>query len=255
MKITPENNTEMKPNQKIDSTGNKVGPGTAADRLISDAMPEKSSFASVLDRVTRSHHDAPDRSENGKSAANSETRERKTSEDDNATDDVNPASVGRTLAREPVPANEINMNNRPIVHSLDLDSIVTAYQVQIVGNGQKEVTLQLSHSMLDGLRVKLTSDGAGRITADFIAATEGIKSLLDVRSSELIEQLRSRGINLSEFRSSVAADANSRNDSQEKQTPTHGQRLDRPDIKEVASVATKSAEVVEDGLAGTTYRA
>ncbi|HEX2272143.1 MAG TPA: flagellar hook-length control protein FliK, partial [Pyrinomonadaceae bacterium] len=238
------------------SAGNKLSTASAsADSLITDAMQEKSTFASVLDRVTRSHDNARDRSENSKSTASSETRERKTSDDDNATDDVKLANVERTLPREPLSTNEVNTSSRPILHSIDLNSIVTAYQVQLVGNGQKEVTLELSRSMLEGLRVKLTSDGAGRITADFLAATEGIKALLDGRSQELIEQLRSRGINLAEFRSSVAADANSRNDSQQKQSPAHGERIDG-DIKEVASVEPTSAEVAEDGLAaGATYRA
>src|SRR5918999_26340 len=218
MKITPDNNTEMNANRKIDtqSAGNKLGQA-GSDRLIADAVPEKSGFASVLDRVTRSHSNAPDRSEAGKSAANSETRDTKKSEDDKVADDVNLTGAERTLPREPVVVDEVN-TSRPVLHSVDLNSIVTACQVQLAGNGHQEVTLELSRSMLDGLRVKLTSDGAGRITADFLAATEGIKVLLDGRSNELIEQLRARGINLAEFRSSVAADANSRNDSQQKQT-------------------------------------
>ncbi|HKR13351.1 MAG TPA: flagellar hook-length control protein FliK [Pyrinomonadaceae bacterium] len=253
MKITPDKNTEMNASQKIDtqSAGNKLGVA-GADRLIPDAMTEKSNFASVLDRVTRSHNDARDRSENGKSTASSETRERKTSEDDTATDDVQPANVERTVMREPVPVNEVETSSRPLVHNVDMNSIVTACQVQLAANGQKEVTLQLSHSMLEGLRVKLTSDGAGRINAEFLAATEGIKSLLDGRSAELIEQLRSRGINLAEFRSSLAADANSRNDSQQQQSPERN-----GETRVVAALdEPESTDAVEDGLAaGATYRA
>ncbi len=251
MKIPPDNNSEA--NRRIDqqSAGNKPGL-TGADGLIQ--APEKSAFASVLDRVTRSNNNAQGRSEDGKSASNSETRERKTSDDERVSDDdVNVANVERTLVREPVTSTEASTSSRPIVHSLDLNSIVTAYQVQLVGNGQKEVTLDLSRSMLDGLRVKLTSDGAGRITADFLAATDGIKSLLDGRSLELIEQLRSRGINLAEFRSSVAADANSRNDSQDRHSATSGERTNG-EVEAVASLDEPEAN--EDGLAaGATYRA
>jgi hypothetical protein len=256
MKITPDNNTEMNANRKIDNqpAANKLGPG--ADPLMSDAVPEKSTFASVLDRVTRSHNDAHGRSEDEKSAANSETRERKAKDDDTVTDDVNLVNVERTLAREPVVTTEVDTSNRPVVHNLDLDSIVTACQVQLVANGQKEVTLDLSHSMLEGLRVKLTSDAAGRITADFLTANEGIKSLLDGRSLELIELLRSRGITLAEFRSSVAADGRSGNDFQQRQSATRGDSTDNK-IKAVASVnESESPEVTEDGLAaGATYRA
>lgn len=254
MKITPDNNTEMKANRTIDSqsAGNKSGLASA-DGLI--PAPEKSDFASVLDRVTRSHNNnAQDRSDDGKSAAKSETRKvNKSEDDDKGADDVNVAGVERTLPREPVAVDEVN-TNRPFLHSVDLDSIVTAYQVQLVGNGQTEVTLDLSRSMLEGLRVKLTADGAGRITADFLAANEGIRALLDGRSSELIEQLRARGINLAEFRSSVAADANSRNDSQQQQP--RGERA-ASGIESVASTKeSETTNVVDDSLAaGATYRA
>ena len=253
MKITPDNNTEMKANRTIDSqsAGNKSGLASA-DGLI--PPPDKSDFASVLDRVTRSHNNAQDRSEDGKSPAKSETRDtKKSEEDDKGADDVNVTGVERTLPREPVAVDEVN-TNRPILHSVDLDSIVTAYQVQLVGNGRTEVTLELSRSMLEGLRVKLTADGAGRITADFLAANEGVKTLLDGRSNELIEQLRSRGINLAEFRSSVAADANSRNDSQQQQP--RGERA-ASGIESVASTnESETTNVVDDSLAaGATYRA
>lgn len=249
MKITSDNGAEVNASRKIDNqaAGNK--PGLAgADRLIADAVPEKSSFASVLDRVTHSHSNARDGAEEGKSAANSKTREHEEVDKDKA-DDVNLSNVEPTLAREPVASSEVETNNRPIVHTLDLDSIVTACQIQLAGNGQKEVTLELSRSMLEGLRVKLTSDGAGRISADFLAANEGIKTLLDGRSQQLIELLRARGINLAEFRSSVAADANSRNDSRHE----HSAATDT-EIKPVASL--NDTEVREDEIAaGATYRA
>ena len=246
MKITPDNNTEMKANRTIDSQSAGLA---SADGLI--PPPEKSDFASVLDRVTRSHNNAQDRSEDGKSATKSETRDTKKSEDDDkGADDVNVSVVERTLPREPVAVDEVN-TNRPILHSVDLDSIVTAYQVQLVGNGRTEVTLELSRSMLEGLRVKLTADGAGRITADFLAANEGIKTLLDGRSNELIEQLRSRGINLAEFRSSVAADTNSRNDSQQQQP------RGEPGGGINAVTSTNDSETTNDDslAAGATYRA
>lgn len=256
MKITSGNNTEVNDNRKIDSQAAGNSSGLAgADRLIADAVPEKSNFASVLDRVTRSHNNARDDSEKEKSAANSKTRVREQSEKDKA-DDVNLTTVERTVAREPVASSEGETNSRPIVHTTDLNSIVTACQVQLAANGQKEVTLELSHSMLEGLRVKLTSNGAGRITADFLTANEGIKTMLDGRSLELIELLRSRGINLTEFKSSVAADAHSRNDSQQQQSATRGERTGN-EIKAVASLdEPESSAVVEDELAaGATYRA
>ena len=257
MKITPDNNTEMNANRKIDnqSAANKLGLA-GSDQLFPDGAPEKSNFASVLDRVTNSHNKAQSRSDDAESAVKSETHDRRKSEDDKVADDVSAANLERTVAREPVASNEVNTGSRPLVHQIDLNSIVTACQVQLAGNGHQEVTLELSRSMLEGLRVKLTSDGKGRISADFLAATEGIKSLLDGRSQELIEQLRSRGINLADFRTSVAADTNSRNDSQHHQTATRSERPER-ELEAVASLnESESADAIDDGLAaGATYRA
>ncbi len=247
MKITPEN-TEMNANRKIDSqaVGNKLGLA-GSDGLVVDES--SNSFASVLDRVTRSHNNS--RSEDGKSSANSETRDSKKTDDDNVADEVSLANVERTVAREPVAVTEVNADNRPLLHNVDLNSIVTACHVQLNG-GQHEVTLELSRSMLEGLRVKLTSDGAGRITADFLAATEGVKALLDGRSQELIDQLRARGINLAEFRSSVSADANSRNDSQERQTASRTNNA----TESVSSIKeTEPTNAEESIAAGATYRA
>ncbi|HET6976020.1 MAG TPA: hypothetical protein VFI24_06840 [Pyrinomonadaceae bacterium] len=251
MKITSDSNTEVTATRKIENQTAGSKPGLAgSDSLIADAGQDKSSFASVLDRVTNSHHKARDTSsEEGKSAASSKTRER----DEDKVDDVSLANTDRTPAPEPVATSEVETNSWPIVHTLDLDSIVTACQVQLAGNGQKAVMLELSHSMLEGLRVKLTSDGAGRITADFLAANEGVKSVIDGRSMELMEVLRSRGINLAEFRSSVSADANSRNDSQERQTAAGAERIGGQ-TKAVASL--EETEVKENELAaGATYRA
>jgi hypothetical protein len=248
MKITPEN-TEMNVSRKNDSQSAGIKLGLAgSDGLVVDES--SNSFASVLDRVTRSHNNS--RSEDGKSsAASSDTRETKKTDDDNGVDEVSLANVERTVAREPVAVTEVSSDNRPVLHNVDLNSIVTACHVQLSG-GQHEVTLELSRSMLEGLRVKLTSDGAGRITADFLAATEGVKALLDGRSQELIDQLRARGINLAEFRSSVSADTNSRNDSQERQPAPRTSGA----IESVSSTQeTEPTNAEESIAAGATYRA
>ena len=67
----------------------------------------------------------------------------------------------------------------------------------------REVTIELRRSVLEGLRVKLGTDGAGRVTAEFIAASERVRAQVDARASELAELMRSRGINLAEVRASV----------------------------------------------------
>lgn len=255
MKVT-SNNTELNPNKKIDNqpAGNNFD-SAAIDGLAPGS--EKSDFAGVLERVTRSHNESKSREAERSPDERNETRESKGREKDNVESDVSTAGAELPLTREPVASAEVKTDTHVILHSVDLDNIVTACHVQLAANGQQEITLELSRSMLDGLRVKVSADASGRITADFLAANEGIKSLLDNRSNELIEQLRSRGINLAEFKSSVAADANSRNDSGHNQPSTTSDESIASGTKAVASLSeSESIASAEDGLAtGATYRA
>ena len=254
MKVTTSNNTELNTNKRID----KQSAGNEFDS-VDGAMPgasEKSDFAGVLERVTRSHNESLTRQAERTSDDHKENRETKTREKDKVEADEYTPGTERPLTREPLASTEANNDTRPVLHSIDFESIVTACQVRLAANGQQEVTLELSRSMLEGLRVKVSADAAGRITADFLAANEGVKSLLDSRSTELIEQLRSRGINLAEFKTSVAADTHGGNDShREQQPPTSERKVGGSEA--VASLSdSESIAATEDGLAtGATYRA
>ena len=258
MKVTASNNTELNTNKKIDKqpAGSDFD-SQAIDGLMPGAGPRRATSPASLKGslvLTMSHRA---RQSERSSDDHNETRETKTREKDKVETDVYTPGTEPPLTREPVAVTEVNTDTRPILHSVDLDSIVTACRVQLAANGQQEVTLELSRSMLEGLRVKVSADAAGRITADFLAANEGIKSLLDNRSTELIEQLRSRGINLAEFKSSVAADANDRNDSRGEQQPTTSSERSASGTEAVASLSeSESITATEDGLAtGATYRA
>jgi hypothetical protein len=257
MKVTSSNNPELNTNNKIDrqSAGNEFD-APAIDGLMPGATSEKSDFAGVLDKVTRSHNESTSRHAERSSDEEADTREFKTREKDKLETDV-VAGTEQPLTRETVSTPEVNTDSRPVLHTADIDSIVTACHVQLATNGQQTVTLDLSRSMLDGLRVKISADASGRITADFLAANEGIKSLLDNRSSELLEQLRSRGINVAEFKSSVTADANDRSDSRREQQPTPGGERIADGIAAVASQAESEAVPgTEDTKSiGATYRA
>jgi len=258
MKVTPSNNPELNTNNKIDkqSSGNEFD-APAIDGLTPGAATEKSDFAGVLDKVTRSHNESTSRQTERRSDEDADTREFRTREKDKLEKTDVVAGTEQPLTRESVSTPELNTDSRPVLHTADIDSIVTACHVQLATNGQQTVTLELSRSMLDGLRVKISADATGRITADFLAANEGIKSLLDNRSSELLEQLRSRGINVAEFKSSVTADANDRSDSRREQQPTpRGERIDGG-IGAIASQAESEAVAgTEDEKSmGATYRA
>jgi hypothetical protein len=96
---------------------------------------------------------------------------------------------------------------RAVLHIADLEKLVSVVRTQIHADGRREVTLVLHRSVLDGLRVKLSADGAGRINAEFIASTEKVRAQVDARSAELADLLRSRGIALAGLRTSVGAGA------------------------------------------------
>lgn len=92
---------------------------------------------------------------------------------------------------------------RSILHIVDLERVVAAARAQVLPNGRQEVTLELSRSVLEGLRVKLSRNTLGQISAEFIAASERTKAQLDSRTIELAYLLRSRGIAVAELRATV----------------------------------------------------
>lgn len=93
---------------------------------------------------------------------------------------------------------------RSILHVADLERIVSAVRAQLVDGVRHVVTIELRRSVLEGLKVKLSAEG-GRVTAEFIAASERVRAQLDTRAAELAELLRGRGVNLEALRTSVEA--------------------------------------------------
>jgi flagellar hook-length control protein FliK len=257
MKVTSGSNAELNANKKIEKqpTTNRFD-SQAIEGVTPNADTDKSDFASVLAKVTRSHRESQDQHAERGSTGDTGTRETKSRDEDKLEiDDAYAPAIDAAPARETVSSTAIRDDAVPILHATDVDSIVTACQVQIATNGRQEVMLELSHSMLEGLRVKVSADGAGRITADFLAANEGIKALLDSRSSELIEQLRARGITVAEFKSSVTADPNDRNDARHEQHPASAERI-AGKTEVVAAAGETETTTNEDNLAaGATYRA
>ena len=110
----------------------------------------------------------------------------------------------RATLRETTGTNE-QLGARAILHIADLERVVSSVRTQTLAGGVREVTIELRRSVLEGLRVKLSSDSTGRVTAEFIAASERARAQVDARASELSELMRSRGINLAEIRTGVAA--------------------------------------------------
>jgi hypothetical protein len=143
----------------------------------------------------------------------------------------------RASLRETVTTQE-QPGARAILHIADLERIVSAVRTQTLAAGTREVTIELRRSVLEGLRVKLSSDGAGRVTAEFLAASERVRAQIDARASELAEIMRSRGVNLASVRTSVGAGASD--------SDARGQSEGaREDVSRRAT-AVRNATVVDD---------
>jgi flagellar hook-length control protein FliK len=252
MKVAPGTNSELNLNKKVDkqSSRNEIDSNSGGE-FATEGFSEKADFASVLDRVTKSTERTHERSNQPHSSDSNKATARKSPHDDDDTQTVGPGRQSGVENASAVTADS-SVETTSILHLTDLEKIVDVCRVQVAPGGQTEVVLDLSHSILDGLRVKVRTDGAGRIATEFLAANEGIKSLLDSRSAELIAMLRSRGINLTEFKSSVTADSNSGSDKQERHLPKQDSGTDRS-VRAVSS--RDDPESSQNSAIGTTYRA
>lgn len=80
---------------------------------------------------------------------------------------------------------------RSILHVADLERIVAAIRTETFQN-QKQLTIALKNSVLQGLQIKLTLGENGKVKAEFLAANEQIKKQLKERRRELSEILGNR---------------------------------------------------------------
>jgi hypothetical protein len=226
MKITPPAN---QPGDQAASV--KRTPGSGAGALNSDGVGVVSdgrNFASVFDRIARpaekSEGDKDEKQSDRKDAKSSSAeraesadvpeREQKARTHGDREDEGGLGGFGYAhAARELRPAAEVT-NPRAILHIADLERIVAAIRTQVTASG-REVTLELNRSVLEGLRIKLSADSLGRVTAELFAPSEGIKAQIDARAADLAGLLRARGVNLAELKSSLSAGAGGREGSSE----------------------------------------
>lgn len=151
---------------------------------------------------------------------------------------------------------------RAILHIADLERILAAVRTQTTLTGRREVTLELQRSVLEGLRVKLSTDERGRVTAEFIASTERVRAQIDARSNDLSDLLRSRGVDLASLKTSLGADASNQHGAGEgHQSPSaeraalsqDGVRRGAANASEAHDDANNRAQDVSDS--DSTYRA
>jgi len=94
-------------------------------------------------------------------------------------------------------ASETASPARSILHIADLERIISTIRTENFQN-QKQVTIALKNSVLQGLQIKLTLTENGKIKAEFLALNEQIKKQLNLRKKELAEILGNRSALFSE---------------------------------------------------------
>ena len=96
-----------------------------------------------------------------------------------------------------------NFAARSILHIADLERMISTIRTQTKLGGKREIYLELKHSVLEGLKVKITTDTAAQVQIEFLAANEKVRSQIENHSEELAGILRGRGINLQSLRTTL----------------------------------------------------
>jgi len=245
--------------------GEKRGAADAAEGVESpDTETAARDFASVLDEVSNAGEGERGEGETHNNRLEAEPKERAAESpftkrreerkggDGNSGGDAKGGGFEHRAAtlRETTSSAQEQPGARMILHIADLERVVSAVRTQTLAGGVREVTIDLRRSVLEGLRVKLSSDGAGRVTAEFIAASERVRAQVDARASELADLMRSRGINLAEVRAGVGdSGSDSRGGGQFAES---GAESNRTSGVARESDATDGGALAEES--GTTYR-
>jgi hypothetical protein len=264
----------MKVNRPVVAPHPQTPTDKSKDKGDASAQPHPShvtarDFASVFEEVVRprptndhdaNEHEIDERHEDENRASARAEREREARRREDHRDDAGAGSGfdQRGGVRQSAPPPEA-ANARAILHIADLERIIAAIRIQLTAQGRRQVMLELKNSVLEGLRVKLSTDEAGRVTAEFIAASERVRAQIDARSAELADLLRSRGLSLAALKTTVGTESSGQDGAESQQHIT-------PESVERAAVTAAAKEeparlndLVEDDsgadASARTYRA
>jgi flagellar hook-length control protein FliK len=209
-RLTPETNRPF--NRRGQTLTDAPRADDTAGEFEGSAAAERD-FASVLDEVVSRPEQRKEESSEGDRRVSRENeraeqdgsarrREEREGGSNHAGGDGRGGFETRAGLREVSAVGETS-SARAILHVADLERIVSAVRAQVADGGRQVVTIELRRSVLEGLKVTLSTDAGGRVTAEFIAASERVRSQLDARAGELAELLRGRGVNLGSLSTSV----------------------------------------------------
>ncbi|OYT72093.1 MAG: hypothetical protein CFK52_06275 [Chloracidobacterium sp. CP2_5A] len=111
-------------------------------------------------------------------------------------------------ALRPEAASEVTP--RRILHVADMGKIMATVRAQTFSGNEAQATIQLSHSILNGLSIKLQTDARGRVSAEITATTDAAKRVVDAHARELRHLLQARGLDIASFSTSLTDDGGAR---------------------------------------------
>jgi hypothetical protein len=277
MKISPANPLTTRPGPEPNRAVTKRGQVSTdasrlddADEMVESGGAAERDFASVFEEVAarperrdEEAHDEGDRrvsrdAERAEHDGSTRRRDEREGGSNQTGGDGRGGGFDTRAGLREVTVVGDNMSARAILHVADLERIVSAVRAQLVEGGRHVVTIELRRSVLEGLKVKLTAEGGGRVTAEFVAASERVRSQLDARAGELAELLRGRGVNLAALRAGVETGAGATGGEGGSQSEELSQAVGRAraastDASNAPAADEPSAEAA--GGAANTYRA
>ena len=156
-------------------------PAAKTDSSDTDSKTSKSEKDEKTARVADEKKEAEERGgKNGDSDARQEADEKQSQ-----------MIALAALQTSPVISDSKAPAARSILHVTDLERIVSSVRAETFQN-QKQVTIALKNSVLQGLQIKLTLTENGKIKAEFLALDKQVEKQLNQRKRELSEILKNR---------------------------------------------------------------
>ena len=147
--------------------------------------------------------------------------------------------------------NQASLNDafaaRSILHVADLERLISTIRTQINLNGRREIVLQLRRSVLEGLRVKITTEAGAKVQIAFLATSEDSRRQVERHAGELADILRGRGINLQSLTTTLDSGKNDFSDENETQKISNSNSIPTPETNEDFADNTFASEADEDG--------
>lgn len=118
--------------------------------------------------------------------------------------------------------------HRSILHVVDFERIVASLRTQTTPDS-KLVVINLRHSVFEGLKLHVSFQEGKGLSAEFIALNDGIKSIIDANSDDLLRMFADRGISLKSLSVSVGSEGRENAADTPQEAPRKRSAITQPD--------------------------